>query len=307
MNGVFFIKKGIILLTLFALSGCASITTKFPEYGSSVRQHSTIPVVLDLFVYRDILGQKRGFNQGINNGYLEEAVAQVDSALTERGFSMGRLITTNGLTHEVKSSVEYVISEDWKSTGELYDPNLNDQEKNPWNSSEAKELFSMVFKVAKEINETKGEGQFYAQKKVMDEAIKNNEEALQSLGKMKLPASLFDGLDSDIVLLVRIDGRFQKLSKYLTQGLLVGAVSNALTGGLVVVPPGSYTSAGVAAFNIKTRQILWYNSEYAEGKNSVSNSIEYVFKRHPYSDGETAFEKKIKKKKESRARSNLTR
>jgi len=121
VNRAFFIKNGIILLTLLALSGCASTTTKFPEYGNSVKQHSTIPVVLDLFVYRDIPGQKRGFNQGVNNDYLEDAVAQIDSALTERGFSMGRVITTSGLTHEIKSGVDYVISKDWKSTGELYD------------------------------------------------------------------------------------------------------------------------------------------------------------------------------------------
>jgi len=296
-----FFKKGILLLSVLILSGCASTRDRFPKYGDSVKQYSTIPAVVDLFIYSDIAGQSRGFNPEANNDYLEEALAQVDNTLTERGFSMGEVVTTLGLTHEKKLDTNYVISKNWKSTGVEYEQPLNSYDNNPWYSSQTRELVLSIFDIAELINQSKGHDQAYAQKKIAEDALTANQELPQAISEIELPAHLFKGLGSEIVLLVRINGRSQKFSKYLTKGILVGAASGILTSGVTaVVPRGSYAYAEVVVFNTKTRQILWGNTGYAEGRGSVRLSIKSAMQHHPYSDGETQLEKKIKRDRRAR-------
>lgn len=204
------------------------------------------------------------------------------------------------MTHELKDDVNYVISDDWKSTGSPLVLPIKNSENNPWYSAQAQKLLLAIFDVAQQINESKGHDQAYVQQKLIDEAIANNEELPHLIEEMELPALLFDGLDSSIVLLIRVDGRAQALSKYLAQHVLSAGITGAITGGLAVAPRGSYAFAQVVAFNTKTRKILWSNRSSADGNKSVNWSIKMSLESYPYSDGETKFQKKLKKQKRAR-------
>lgn len=75
-------------------------------------------------------------------------------------------------------------------------------------------------------------------RKKIDEAIRANDDPLRAISEIDIPTSLLGELDTELVLLLRVDSKVQKLSKYLTKALLVGVASSSLTGGLVVVPSG---------------------------------------------------------------------
>jgi len=269
-------KNGIILLALTTLSACTTSQTRFPEYSELVKKHSSIPVVVDLFVYRDIAGQSRGVNKQANSDYLDDVTAQVEELLSERGYSVNLLSALNGLTHKADKKAEYVISEDWKSTGEAYtQPNL-DVAENPWRSSSNKQLLSSLLEVGKNINLAKDKDQIYAQNKVLEGSKDSDQKPQIAINEIEIEPSLFSGLESNIVLFIKVDGRIQKLSKYLAKGVPIGAVSYALTGGLmIVVPPGSFATAEAVVFDIKSRQVLWHSQDYKEGKNSVRNAVNF--------------------------------
>ncbi|MEM7358519.1 MAG: hypothetical protein AAF431_05460 [Pseudomonadota bacterium] len=109
--------------------------------------------------------------------------------------------------------------------------------------------------------------------------------------------TLFENIDADVVLFVKVEGRFQKLGKYIARGILVGGISDALTGGLVVVPPGSYAVAQIVALDVGKRNILWHGRAMAEYKNAFPNALKAALRHYPYNDGETEWEKKRKQRR----------
>jgi len=292
-------RNCLIIFLLFSLTACASSRQRFPDYGEVAKTQSSIPVVLDLFVYRDIVGSNKGYNKSANSTYIDEAVTQIEKSLKDRGFISKLLISMNGLTYNIEEGSNIVVSEDWKSTGQAYLGLELDKDEDPWRASATKEFVWSLFETGKEMNLPANKDQAYAENKVRESAIKANKQTPKKIGDIPINPLLFKDLDSDIVLFIKTEGRFQKLGKYLTQGLLVGAASSALTGGFVVIPPGSYALTEVVAFNIKTNQILWHNSVLAEGKSSVKTSVKKALSAYPFSDGQTKWEKERERRKES--------
>jgi len=287
-------KNGIILLALTTLSACITSQTRFPEYSELVKKHSSVPVVVDLFVYRDIAGVSRGYNEEINDSALNDATEQIEESLTQRGYSVNLLAALNGLTHEADKNIDYVISEDWKSSGKAYTkPHLSATD-NPWHTNSIKHLLTNLLNVGKEIDFAKDKDQAYAQRKVIEKSENSDKEPSLAINEIEIEPSLFDGIESDVVLFIQVDGRFQKLGKYLAKGVPIGALSYALTGGVFIMPPGSYAIAEAVAFDVKSRQILWHNRGYAEGKNSVIKAVKDALFLYPYSDGESHYDKRKK-------------
>ena len=294
MLGTSFYKLGFTVVLLLSLSACASTRERFPDYSNVTKTQSSIPVVVDLFVYRDIAGQNRGYNLQANSEYLDEAVTQIESSLNQLGFSLNLITKLNGLTYDIQDNANYVRSLDWKSTGNSYGGLQLDQSQNPWLLSSTKEYVSRLFEVGKKINSNSDKDQAYAEEKVIQALNQSSDQTHSMIKDMTISPLLFEGLDSDVVLFVRTQGRFQKLSKFLTNGILMGAASGVLTG-LVVVPAGSYAETEIIAYDVRSRQILWHTRHYGEGRNSVKNSIKSAFSVYPDSNGESKWDKQQRK------------
>lgn len=299
MLRISFYKPALVIVMLLALSACASSPERFPDYGNVTKTQSSIPVIVDLFVYRDIVGQNRGYNEAANAEYLDEAVMQLESSLDKLGFSLNLIAKLNGLTYDIAEDTRYVVSEDWRSTGAPYVSLQLDQSLNPWLSTSTKEFVSRLFEVGKKINLKKGRDQAYAEEKVIGVLNQSGEETYSTIHEMTIDPLLFEGVDSDTVLFVKTQGRFQKLGKFLAKGILVGAASGALTG-VSVVPAGSYATTEIIAYDVRSRQILWHTRHAAEGRNSVKNSIKYALSDYPDSNGDIQRDEMYSKTRASR-------
>lgn len=293
-----------VLIIVCILSACASSARyRFPDYAETAKGQTAIPVVIDLFIYRDITGQNRGYNPELNQSYLAEAIAEVDRILVERGFSAHQLKLLNGLTYKIDDGTNYVISKDWLSTKETYSGLVLDQGEDPWLTSTSKAYISTLFEVAKKLNLGKGHDRTYVENKRKEKLVEG-EVAPRTLDSFESNPNLFKEVESDVVLLVNIEGRFQKLSKFLAKGLLTGIASSALTGGLAVVPAGSYAITEVLVLNIRTGKILWHNRGYHEGRGSVKGSVKAALDNHPFIDGDTPWDKEQAERKQ-RQKNNL--
>jgi len=260
---------------------------RFPEFGETTKTQSTIPVVLDLFVYRDIVGLSNGVNSELTAAKVEEAKSAIEKGLLERGFSIEIIASLNGLTYSRKEKAKYVISKDWKSTGKDHLPIVLDQEGEPWHSTEAKNYISGLFETAREMNFSVKKDQTFAEQKIASDALKDEKPLPVVISESALEPSLLEGLGSNVVLFVKVEGRFQKLAKFITRGIIVGAASSALTGGLAVVPPGSYAIAEIVAFDVASKKILWHNRAVTDGNSSVKTALKRALSQYPFSDGES--------------------
>lgn len=291
-----FLKLSLVLGSILLLGACATSKERFPEFSEHVKSHKTVGVVLDLFVYQDIAG----FDRGVDSEVRAETVAVVTDKINEiilaRGYTPEVITVLEGATYEFESKNKYVISHDWKSTGEEYIP-VSDKE-GVWYSDSTRDFLAHLVEVAKEVNWQKGVKQQQAEATI---AAKSDSPILKLLDR-ELDPTLFNNIDEDVLLFVKIEGRFQKLGKYITRGLLVGGISDALTGGLVVVPPGSYATAEIVALDMSTRSILWHGRGWGEFNNSFPYAINTALSQYPFQDGDTQWDKDRKLRKLKRVR-----
>lgn len=292
------LKCTITFLAALILSACTSTRDRFPEFSETAKQHTELPVVLDVFMYRDIAGASRGVNSQVSEDSMAAAAAKVDEILTNRGYSVKLVRTFNGLSYEYQESANYVISEGWRSTGQTYTPLKLDQGDDPWLTTPTSAFFKQMIKVAREIDAKKERHQNVVEDEFTQAALTTVDQIPLKLNAHILPEGVFSDATDNVLIYMAVRGRFQQLSKFLAKGILVGGVSNALTGGLVMVPSGSFAYVDIIAFDTQKRQILWHARGYAEGKNSVPVALTSALRHYPYQDGETHFDKERRRKRE---------
>lgn len=280
MQGLMSFRK--LSLTLFALlflSACATPYQRFPAYSEEVKSHNSVAIVLDLFVYQDLVGMSRGVDSEVYSQTVEATSLKLNEIMSERGFAPQIVAILEGATFNFDPKDNYVISERWKSTGEKYRPISKDE--SDWYSETTRSFLAHMVDVAKEINSREEVNQEKAEATLAEKS----EEPIESLRARDVDFSSLDLSGSDIVLFVKIEGRFQKLGKYLTKGLLFGSATSALTGGFVVVPPGSYAIADIVAFDTETKSILWHGHGAGEFKDSFPSAIKAAMRYYPLHDG----------------------
>ena len=88
-------KISIIGFVLIFLTACASTRERFPDYGEVAKKNTTVPVVLDLFVYRDIAGKSRGVDSELTQRSIDNAISKIEEKLAELGYKTKMLATLN--------------------------------------------------------------------------------------------------------------------------------------------------------------------------------------------------------------------
>jgi len=289
-------KLASVMLISLALSACAGSRLRFPDYNETVKSQPTISTIVDVFMYRDIKGDEYGYNELVNKEAIDEALNQLDVFFRERGFQVQSLASLNGLSYERKEEKSYVVSEDWESTGVKYPELVLDQPELPWLTSENREFVISLKQTAREINARRK--QKHAESIVLEKAAAEGIENKRPFSKLAFDEQLLSESESDIVLFVLAEGRYQKLGKYLTTGAATTLAASALTGGLfLTAPPGSYTQVDVVAFNKNTKKILWHGKAVGEGRKAVSNGIKKALSEYPYSNGDSPRQREAKRLK----------
>jgi len=275
------ISRGFILcfISVF-LTACASSRERFPNYGEVAKQNTTIPVVLDLFVYRDIKGKSRGVDSELTQRSIENAVLKINEKLSELGYETKFLATLNGVSHDIKEDREYLVAQGWKSTSEPYIHLDLDQSTNLWHSKQNKDFINALKLTARKMSP---------------------EEQISLLSELAVPSVIADDPEFDIIMFVLVDGFFQSTGKYLGQSLLIGGVSAALTGGtLITTGNGTRLTTDIIVFDKKTQKILWHDVKTGTRKSAVSNSIGDVLSGYPNTDGLTIWDRKKYREKKTK-------
>ena len=289
----------VVIVTIF--SGCSSSTKRFPDYDEIAAAQTEIPVVLDLFAYRDLAGAVRGYNQDAVDKYVLQAMEKLETTMSNQGFTIKIIAELNGLGAELKEDTEYVISKDWKSTDVTYSGVDLNNSTNPWLTTSNREFLLALINTARRINISSKKDQNYVENGLSEKAVEDEEKTTLKISELAVPASLIDSVNSDIVMFVIMDGSFQKLSKSLPKGIVTGVASAVVTGGTAIAyAPGTKMTTDIIVFNIKTRKILWHNR--AKGVPSVAgtainSSIGTALVSHPDSDGETWWSKRSKRRR----------
>ncbi len=291
-------KLASVMLISLALSACAGSRLRFPDYNETVKSQPTISTVVDVFMYRDIKGDEYGYNEQVNKKAIEEALNQLDVFFRERGFQVQSLASLNGLSYERKQEKGYVVSEDWESTGVKYPELALNRPELPWLTSENRDFLISLKQTAREINARRKRDQKYAESIVLEKAAAEGIENKLPFSKLVFDDLLLSESESDIVLFVLVEGRYQKLGKYLSTGAATTLAASALTGGLfLTAPPGSYTQVDVVAFNKNTKNILWHGKAVGEGRKAISNGIKKAMHEYPYSNGDSPRQREAKRLK----------
>lgn len=296
------ISRGFILcfISVF-LTACASSRERFPNYGEVAKQNTTIPVVLDLFVYRDIKGKSRGVDSELTQRSIENAVLKINEKLSELGYETKFLATLNGVSHDIKEDREYLVAQGWKSTSEPYIHLDLDQSTNLWHSKQNKDFINALKLTARKMSARANIDQNEAEKKLAEAGKKNPEEQISLLSELAVPSVIADDPEFDIIMFVLVDGFFQSTGKYLGQSLLIGGVSAALTGRtLVTTGNGTQLTTDIIVFDKKTQKILWHDVKTGTRKSAVSNSIGDVLSGYPNTDGLTIWDRKKYREKKTK-------
>ncbi len=278
------------------LSACTSTTARFPSYVESVKTHSQIPVVIDVLMHRDIVGTKLGYNEQVNQEAMETAVQVITEQLEERNFTPLIHKTLHGLAYDWHEKDNWTKSANWSSTGKAYRGLLLDQDGDPWLTSENHDFLLSLFDTAEYINLSKGVALEEATIKMIEGAEKSGS-SRRPLRAIQLDSNLFSELNTNTVMFVRIRGRYQKLSKFLANGVLWGGLTSAATGGLVLIPQGSYATSEVVVYDLEAKEILWNYKLSRETKKSIELSLRGLFKAYPNRDGDYIGRQKKTKKK----------
>jgi len=302
----------VMTIIMSTLIGCATSRERFPDFGEVAKTQTEIPVVLDVFAYRDLAGTTRGYNQEVIDKTADKTIAELENVMIERGFTINVIAQLNGLGTELKEGEEYVVSEEWKSTDVAYSGIDFDAATNPWLTSANRDFLLTLKSTARGINHKAKKDQVYSENKLLEEVgeEKSTEEVTPlRISELPVPAPLLDDINSDIVMFVLMDGRLQRADKSLAKGVLFGAASAALTGGTIIStgPGGTRLKTDVIVFNTKTHQILWHSrSEGAPSlvQTAVESAVGTVLSGYPNREGVTRWEKKRKPKENSQHKAN---
>lgn len=290
----------LVCFCALMLSACATTRERFETYSEQVKHQPSLGVVLDLFIYRDLAGNARGYEQSEQAQLLELAEQQLRESLLELGFDARIYVSLNGLTHKFDPDFEYVNSEGWKSTGEPYQPLVLDRGDSPWQTTRFKNFWLQLNRTAREINLADDVDQTRAEQAVLDELEETEQSGYVPISKWVLEEELLALMETDIVLFVNVTGRKQHLAKYLPKALITGVLTGAATGGIAIVPSGSFAKAEAVAYQPDTQKILWHTINTEEGKEGYKGALRSSISRHPTSEGLWAWDLKRQREKEIR-------
>lgn len=294
--------SALILFLIFAfLSACASSIQRFPDFREVAKQNTTIPIVLDLFVYRDMAGTDRGVDFELTQRSIDSAILRLEEDLGEYVYKINLITSLNGLAHEIKDDKEYLITEGWKPTGEPYEHIDLKETNDAWYTEENRKFLNALRSTAREINARAKIDQSEAEKKLVEKNNKSPDKQIPLLSNLAVPSIIAEDSEYDVVMFVLIDGYFQSTGKYIGQSLLIGGVSAALTGGaLIASSAGTQVVADIIVFDKKTKKILWHGTKPGSTKSAVSYAITNVLGGYPNTDGLTAWEREKNRKKKKR-------
>lgn len=292
------IKKGVFTLFLVLTSACTSNPERFPLFAEQAKRHSRLPIIVDVFMTRDISGTSIGVNSQISEESLRATIEKSTEMLTDRGYQVELVRSFDGLGIDFVDDATYVVSENWRSTGQPYVPAIIEKNDGFWLTKRTSGFLQQLSNVAREISAKDGLDQAEVEDQLMQANSNGIAAVPMTLANYPLPDGLFDDISDDILVYVRVQGRYQQLGKFLAQGVLIGGISNALTGGLVVIPRGSFAITDVVAFDPKIRKIFWHARGYSEGRRSLLTSLKSALIHYPYIDGETHRQKKKRRKQE---------
>lgn len=287
------LKITIVCLLSILMSACATNRERFPEYGEVAKNNKNIPIVLDLFVYRDIAGKSRGVDSELTKRSIDTAQSTLVEKLGELGYEAKILTVLNGLTHDFKADRDYQITEGWKSTEESYTHIELDESVNPWHTEENRNFLHALKSTARKINARANVDQSKAEEKLVEERKGKPEEKVLLLSEQTIPSMIAQDPESDIIMFVLIDGYFQSTGKYLGQSLLIGGLSAALTGGtLVTTGSGTQLNTDIIVYEKKSQKVLWHGNVIGSAKNAVRYAIEGILNSYPDSEGLTRWDRK---------------
>ena len=286
-------KISIIGFVLIFLTACASTRERFPDYGEVAKKNTTVPVVLDLFVYRDIAGKSRGVDSELTQRSIDNAISKIEEKLAELGYKTKMLATLNGLSYDVREGKKYLIAEGWKSNGEPYQHLNLEESTNAWHTKENKKFLNALKRTARKINARANIDQSKAENKIIEHGKNNPEEQHPLLSELTVPSVIGDNSENDIVMFVLVEGFFQSTGKYLGQSLLIGGVSAALTGGTIIgTGSGTHLTADIIVFDKKAKKVLWHGMKTGTRKYAVGNAIGSILRGYPNTDGKTVWDRK---------------
>ncbi len=280
-------SKSILLFISISilLNGCAAPNKKFPDYREIVENEPMPNLFIDVLMYRDILGDNKGFNEDVNREALDLAVNHISALFIEKGFTPNIINKGVGLSHDWTMNDDWVVSKDWKSTGNAYaGPAFGENNETEfWQRFETNKFLISFFSRAQEINTNYRKEKEKNSKHITSINVPNSNSSID----LNYIEKLRSHVDSDYIVFIRVHGRYQKFSKYLAKGVLVGGISAALTGGTIVsIPSGTYAKAEVSVMNLRTQKIVWSLESQFGSSEPIRKALNGIFDHYPNKNGE---------------------
>ena len=279
-------KVTLAVLPLFFLSGCATKVPNFPSFSETVKSHTTVPVVLDVLVHRDIKGNQKGFNLEANKDVTSKSWTLISNILSERDFDPLLLQEVNGLSGDWLDQ-DLVHSNDWKSTNQVFEgPVLDDDSE--WMTETNRAYLDLVFEVGKLINLSDGKDQQTVES-TFGKSLSSTPDLFSSSARRE-----------GVVLLVRVRGRLQRLDKTIASNVVAAAATASVLGGLALTPfSPNKLIVDVAMVDVRDGKIIWFNQGFGLTRHGISEGIKSAFYNYPNKDGETKAEVLNRKKREA--------
>jgi hypothetical protein len=258
------LKIFISIVAIVILSGCSTLTPeqRFPNFAKQVGTVKSIDVVVDATVLSDIDGDNIGFNLKKNQIAREQVATSIRSEFNKKGIEANIIFASSGLFIEPskeESETKFVLSDDWKETGEVFVEPVASNSESVWLTEKGKKLLKKIS--SRGLVENKSEKS--------DKAEKRYKEKVASTPKVTaadIPESV-SLLSSDLLAVIRYSANEVSTGKSVGAGIATGILTAVLTGGMYVSVSMPVSSMNIDAtlFDLSKSDVVWSNNLYLQG------------------------------------------
>lgn len=273
-----------VMILLILTSGCSVVTPKsrFAEFYERESYPKDIDIVIDTLILSDISGSDIGVNRQKNMEAMSIIESTIKKSFSDRGYAPNVVFHGNGAYYTLDDKSKYFYSEGWESTDEVYNGPVLAEHEALWGDEEVRVFMRRLLEQAKVANK-----KVTKNKKKRQRRNQNKEDIVPPITRGEIPASIM-ALPSDLFVLVNLSGGEVSAAKSVGTGILTGALSAALTGGMYVYVGTSVsaTNLEVVVFDKTQSRVAWHNLAQGPKYNAMSTSAESLLKTFPTTTGE---------------------